>query len=73
MRVSGCHEIVPGLWDGPGLRFHKLPQSSARIPQGFQKAPQCSTKGSQNVLQGSVVCPGEKQCVVRPSSEKLLD
>ena len=50
-----------------GFEVHRVPQSSARIPQGFQKAPQCSTKGSRNVLQGSVVCPGGKQCVVRPS------
>ena len=38
MRVSGFHKILRGLWT---LRFHKVPQSSARIPQ----APQCSTKG----------------------------
>ena len=34
MRVSG--------W---ALRFDRVPQSSARIPHGFHKAPQCSTKG----------------------------
>ena len=41
MRVSGFHKILQGLW---ALRFHRVPQSSARIPHGFHKAPQCSTK-----------------------------
>ena len=35
-----------GLWDGPEVRFHKVPPISARIPQGFHKAPQGSTKHS---------------------------
>ena len=39
MRVSGFHKILRGLW---ALR---VPQSSARIPHGFHKAPQCSMKG----------------------------
>ena len=42
MRVSGFHKILRWLW---ALRFHRVPQSSARIPHGFHKAPQCSTKG----------------------------
>ena len=36
MRVSGFHKILRGLW---------APQSSARIPHKFHKAPQCSMKG----------------------------
>ena len=48
---SGFHETLRGL---RALRFHRVPQSSATIPHGFDKAPQCSTKGSRNVLQGSV-------------------
>ena len=43
LRVSGFHEILRGLW---ALKFHSVPQSSATIPHGFHKAPQCSTKGS---------------------------
>ena len=46
-------------WSGAALRFHRFLQSSARFH-----------KGSRNVLQGFVVCPGGKQCVVRPPSEK---
>ena len=42
MRVSGFHKILRMLW---ALRFHRVPQSSARIPHGFHKAPHCSTKG----------------------------
>ena len=57
-------------WSGAALRFHRVPQEFCK---GSKKAPQCSTKGSRNFLQGSVVCPGGKQGVVRPSSEKLLD
>ena len=41
MRVSGFHKILRGLW---ALRVHRVPQSSARIPHGLHKAPQCSTK-----------------------------
>ena len=48
---SGFHETLRGL---RALRFHRVPQSSATTPHGFDKAPQCSTKGSRNVLQGSV-------------------
>ena len=49
---------------GAALRFHRVPHNSARISQ------QGSNKRSRNVLQGSVVCPGGKQCVVRPPSLK---
>ena len=42
MRVSGFHKILRGLW---ALRFHTVPQSSAIIPHGFHKTPQCSSKG----------------------------
>ena len=49
------------------VKFQRVPQSSARIPQGFHKAP----KGSTKVPQGSMVCPKEKQCVVRPSAQKI--
>ena len=64
LTVSEFHEILRGPW---ALKFHRVPQSSATIPHGFHKAPQCSTKGSRNVLQGSVVCPA------RPSTEKPSD
>ena len=63
MRVAGFHEILRGLW---ALRFHRVPQSSARIPHGFHKAPQCSAKGSRNVLQGSSV-----SCARRLKSHRI--
>ena len=62
---GGCggFEILRGLWDGRG--GPELSPGSARIPQGFHKAPQRFQKCS-----ASVVCPGKKQCGVRPRSEK---
>ena len=46
-----------------------------RIPQGFHKAPQGSTRVPEMFCKVPwlALCPGGKQCVVRPPSEKPSD
>ena len=43
MRFSrGCARAVG--WSGAALKFHRVPQSSARIPHGLHKTPQGSIR-----------------------------